>query len=251
MHYRLPDSSFQKIAKQLYANLKDKVTEFFEEHPNPSDEELHSWAEDEGYDPHEIEELVYAMATEHMESEDEDDDETDDDEDSEEEEDSEDSEEEIEGGLADGKDPEKYDLDQLLKGIEVEFEHTDKPEQALEIAMDHLEEDDDYYDDLEEMEKEGNMRIKGLKRIARKVKAQEWAGDSGYLEQVQNIVQDVQEGVQDYGEDVESAIESHASRVLGDYRLALQILQNSASVDREALQQLAYEALKADISQGM
>ena len=101
------------------------------------------------------------------------------------------------------------------------------------------------------------MKLQGishgsLQRIARKVKSQgEWAGDSGYLEQVQNIVQDVQEGVQDYGEDVESAIESHASRVLGDYRLALNILQNSANVDREALQQLAYEALKADIHNGL
>ena len=125
---------------------------------------------------------------------DETDDEVDDSEDSE--------EEELEGGLADDEDPEKYDLDQLLKGIEVEFEHTDNPEQALEIAMDHLEEQDDYYDDLEEMEKEGSMRLKGISNQGMK-------------------------------------------------RLALQILQNSASVDREAIQQLAYEALKADIHNGL
>jgi hypothetical protein len=58
----------------------------------------------------------------------------------------------IPGGKADGKDLSKYDQKQLLKGILVEFEHTDDVETALEIATDHLEEFSDYYDGLEQME---------------------------------------------------------------------------------------------------
>ncbi len=61
-------------------------------------------------------------------------------------------EEEVEGGLADGAEPSEFDNAQILKGMEVEMEHTDDPKVALEIAMDHLTEIPDYYDHLEDME---------------------------------------------------------------------------------------------------
>lgn len=51
----------------------------------------------------------------------------------------------IEGGLADNKSPEDYDSEQLERGVNVEMEHTDDPNVALEIAMDHTEEDSNYY----------------------------------------------------------------------------------------------------------
>jgi hypothetical protein len=63
-------------------------------------------------------------------------------------------EDQIPGGLADDAEPEDFPLDQLLKGIKVELEHTDDPEVAMEIAQDHLEEHDRYYDALEDMEDE-------------------------------------------------------------------------------------------------
>lgn len=66
-------------------------------------------------------------------------------------------EEELEGGLADGEEPTKYEPQQILRGMEVEMEHTDDPKVALEIAMDHLEEIPDYYDHLDKMEKEATM----------------------------------------------------------------------------------------------
>lgn len=44
---------------------------------------------------------------------------------------------------------EKYDREQLKKGLEVEKEHTDDPKVALKIAMDHLKEDPKYYDKLQ------------------------------------------------------------------------------------------------------
>ena len=53
----------------------------------------------------------------------------------------------IPGGLADGKMPSNYEKSQVEKGKEIEFEHTDDPDTAREIAMDHLEEHPDYYND--------------------------------------------------------------------------------------------------------
>jgi hypothetical protein len=58
----------------------------------------------------------------------------------------------VPGGRADKKDPKDFDPKQLAKGKKVEMEHTDNPDLALEIAMDHLTEDPKYYDYLEEME---------------------------------------------------------------------------------------------------
>jgi hypothetical protein len=42
----------------------------------------------------------------------------------------------------------KYDREELKKGIEVEKEHTDNPKIALKIALDHLDEDPKYYSKL-------------------------------------------------------------------------------------------------------
>jgi hypothetical protein len=58
----------------------------------------------------------------------------------------------IAGGLADKKTPEDYDKKDLEKGEKVEMEHTDDPDIAKEIAQDHIEEFDSYYDELEKME---------------------------------------------------------------------------------------------------
>ncbi|HDP95772.1 MAG TPA: hypothetical protein ENN40_10505 [Candidatus Aminicenantes bacterium] len=60
--------------------------------------------------------------------------------------------EQLKGGRADGKAVTDFPLEQLIKGIETEMEHTKDPMLALEIAMDHLEELDDYYTRLEVME---------------------------------------------------------------------------------------------------
>lgn len=62
-------------------------------------------------------------------------------------------EDRIPGGLADKANPKDFDREQLLKGVKVELEHTNDPEVALEIAMDHLMEDPKYYDKLATIEK--------------------------------------------------------------------------------------------------
>ena len=62
-------------------------------------------------------------------------------------------EDQVPGGKADEKTPEDFPTKALEKGKKVEVEHTDDPQIALEVAMDHLIESYDYYDKLDEMEK--------------------------------------------------------------------------------------------------
>jgi hypothetical protein len=66
----------------------------------------------------------------------------------------------LSGGMADNQLDEKYDKEQLEKGIKIEMEHTNNKDVAKEIAKDHLEETKDfkdgngekYYDNLEKLE---------------------------------------------------------------------------------------------------
>jgi len=51
----------------------------------------------------------------------------------------------LHGGLGDGKSPLEFDADQIIMGLEVEKEHSDNPLIALEIVLDHLTENPDYY----------------------------------------------------------------------------------------------------------
>lgn len=53
--------------------------------------------------------------------------------------------EKLVGGLGDDKSPKNFDPEQVSLGIKVEMEHTDDPMEALEIALDHLTEDPEYY----------------------------------------------------------------------------------------------------------
>lgn len=62
------------------------------------------------------------------------------------------------GGRADGKSIGDFDPKQLLTGALVELEHTDDMMLAIETAMDHLSEFDDYYVELKKMEKKLESR---------------------------------------------------------------------------------------------
>ena len=57
--------------------------------------------------------------------------------------------EEIPGGKGEGKSPLEFDPEQIKKGMQVEMEHTDDPMVSLEIALDHLSEDPEYYTEKE------------------------------------------------------------------------------------------------------
>lgn len=63
----------------------------------------------------------------------------------------------ISGGLADNESPKDFDHEALSEGIKVEGEHTDDIHLAMEIAMDHLSEDPEYYKKLKTIEKNYNI----------------------------------------------------------------------------------------------
>jgi hypothetical protein len=58
----------------------------------------------------------------------------------------------IPGGEGDDHKIEEFDMEQMTKGVMVEFEHTDDVNVALEITIDHLSEFKKYYTYLEKME---------------------------------------------------------------------------------------------------
>jgi hypothetical protein len=51
----------------------------------------------------------------------------------------------IPGGKGEGKSPMEFSQEQILMGLKVEMEHSDDPMYALEITLDHLTEDPEYY----------------------------------------------------------------------------------------------------------
>jgi len=53
----------------------------------------------------------------------------------------------IPGGKANGKAPNEFDIDEIVKGATTQMEHTDNPLIATEIAMDHEEQHEGYYND--------------------------------------------------------------------------------------------------------
>lgn len=65
----------------------------------------------------------------------------------------------IEGGLADSSKIGDFNKEELKKGIRVEIEHTSDAVVALEIAMDHLKEDPEYYSKLEKIENPNNANV--------------------------------------------------------------------------------------------
>jgi len=59
----------------------------------------------------------------------------------------------IKGGAADNAKPQDFEPKELRRGIEHEMEHTNDPQKAAEEAADHLIKYDNYYKELEKMEK--------------------------------------------------------------------------------------------------
>jgi hypothetical protein len=115
---------------------QQEVIDFLKSHPNPEDSDLHAWAEQKGYNPHKVEEVVYRLLSSKL---------------------SEDKNDLIPGGKAAGKPNSDFPASQLAMGRGVEKEHTPDKAKQTEIAKDHLEEIPDYYPRLKKMEEEAKM----------------------------------------------------------------------------------------------
>lgn len=122
---------FRKLASMILAKeIDEKIFVFLKENKNPSDAQVHTFAEKENINVHDLEKAIYKLATMHVRFKTE--------------------------GLSAEKDFTEKDADpkQLKMGIKVEHEHIDDDDVAKKIALDHLAEIPDYYDRLEKMEKE-------------------------------------------------------------------------------------------------
>jgi hypothetical protein len=122
----------EKLPKQQ-GSLEDKIIAFLSENPNPSDDVLHKWAEEQKLDIHQVETATYKLATTKVKF--------------------------LVGGrsVQKGVSAKGVDSNELKMGIEVEYEHTTDKDTAERIALDHLAELPDYYTRLKKMEKEGGV----------------------------------------------------------------------------------------------
>jgi hypothetical protein len=59
----------------------------------------------------------------------------------------------LKGGKGDNRSLKDFDKEQIQMGLDVEMEHTSTPSIALEIVLDHLSENPEYYTYLKDMEK--------------------------------------------------------------------------------------------------
>lgn len=131
MKYTLA-SNLRLMAKKVF--LEQEIVDFIKKNPNPTDEQVHKWAEKKGHNAHRVETTIYKLATKFVNFR--------------------------TGGLSNKKrnfDRKKVDPAQLRMGIKVEYEHTPDRDVAEKIALDHLAEaldwkNSNYYSMLKEME---------------------------------------------------------------------------------------------------
>jgi hypothetical protein len=122
-----------RIAKELLSeNLPtdSEVASFLFENQNPSDDVVHKWAEENEYNVHKVEQIIYKLATKTAVF--------------------------LTNGFAKEKGIKREDVDpeQLAMGIEVEKEHTPDEYIAERIALDHIAELPNYYTLLKDMEED-------------------------------------------------------------------------------------------------
>lgn len=121
----------KKLASVVLAKEIDKkIFIFLKENKNPTDAQVHTFAEKENIDVHDIEKAIYKLATMFVRLKTE--------------------------GLAAKKGITEKDVDpkELRMGIKVEKEHINDDDIAKKIALDHLAEIKNYYTLLNKMEKE-------------------------------------------------------------------------------------------------
>ncbi len=121
------------LDKEKLQEIQTAIIDLFtEKNFEPDDDDIHALAAKFKLDPHEFEEILYALFGEYIQ------------------------------GVGKHKDvPDtKFNSKQLKMGEKVETEHTDAPGIKRQIAKDHLAEIPDYYTRLNKMEKEARRRKK-------------------------------------------------------------------------------------------
>lgn len=124
----LKEAIEEKNGKKKGVLSKD-IVEFLFKKPDPSDEDVHNWAESNSYDIDKVKAEMYKLASKYANF--------------------------LKEGMSVKKGITKSDVEskELSMGIKVEKEHTSDSEIAERIALDHLAEMDNYYSELKKMEK--------------------------------------------------------------------------------------------------
>lgn len=60
------EEELREKGRQVTENLKKEIIQLFRDNPNPDDKIIHAFAEEKGYDPHFIENIIYQLVTEHV-----------------------------------------------------------------------------------------------------------------------------------------------------------------------------------------
>jgi hypothetical protein len=129
---RIADAVLKK-QMGLTSEMDDAVVDFLVSHPFPDDEDIHSFAEEKGYDTEQVEAVAYRLATFFAQF--------------------------LKDGRANEKNFKREDADskELQMGIKVEHEHSPNPLVAERISLDHLAENPEsplgYYTGLLLLEK--------------------------------------------------------------------------------------------------
>jgi hypothetical protein len=55
-----------RVVKNDAEELRPRIVEFFKNNPNPGDDVLHKWAEENNLDVHEVETEIYRLVTEYI-----------------------------------------------------------------------------------------------------------------------------------------------------------------------------------------
>lgn len=79
--------------------------------------------------------------------------------------------EELEGGLGDNASMSEFCYCQVIAGMAVEMEHTDDVEEALEITLDHLSEDEYYYSTVIPLEEVASALKDVYRTVAKKARS--------------------------------------------------------------------------------
>jgi len=108
-HPAAPNTSIDPLA----------IMDFFATNSGATDEQFHSFAEQNGFNLEAAESIAYQLASKYMEA--------------------------LRGGKGYGLDPNSVDPQQIEWGIAIESEHSSDPAMQLKITLDHLAENPEYY----------------------------------------------------------------------------------------------------------
>lgn len=144
-------------------------------------------------------------------------------------------EDKIPGGKGDTKNASEFDPIQLKMGIEVEKEHTDDPEKAKEIAIDHLTEDPKYYSKLKYAGLADELKLEDIKKQIRNI-IKEYYDDEQATQFVDAVIDLLTTAKSALSKDMEEAAQLYYSKYFRTARSLTTTLRSATHILRKLSQ---------------